>query len=46
MEYVAKRPVYLPTHVVLELHLMATRPGVQLEAFIEELLKHELPPNY
>jgi hypothetical protein len=44
MEYVAKRPVYMPTHdlLLLELHLMETRPGVQLEAFIEEFLKRWL----
>jgi hypothetical protein len=44
MEYEAKRPVYLPVVACLDLefHLMDTRPGVKLDAFVSELVKRWL----
>ena len=44
MKYEAKQAVYMPTADVLnlELHLLETRPGVQLDTFITELVKRWL----
>ncbi|WP_348699008.1 hypothetical protein [Duganella fentianensis] len=40
MTYVAKQAIYLPYDIYLdlELHLLVTRPDIQPEAFIQELL--------
>lgn len=44
MEFIAKRPIYLPVTDLLnlEFHLMDTRPGVKPEAFVTELLQRWL----
>jgi hypothetical protein len=44
MEYEAKRPMYIPATVYLdlELHLMDTRPGVKPEAVVAELVQRWL----
>jgi hypothetical protein len=44
MEFVAKRAVNLPVSDLLnlEFHLMDTRPGVKLEAFVTELVQRWL----
>jgi len=44
MEFVAKRPIYLPVTDFqnLEFHLMDTRPGVKPEVFVTELVQRWL----